>query len=102
MASPKYSQAQLVHRLKRLPMQAVASTGVRELGYDPQARMAAVVFAGSELRYGYPNLSNEEVAGLLRVMESQASIGHYISTVIKANHDFEHVRSDGATLRLVA
>jgi hypothetical protein len=102
MASRKFSQTQLVHRLRRMPLQAVISTGVRKLGYDEEARMAAVVYPGSEVRYGYPNLSDAEVAGLLRVMESQASLGHYISTVIKANHDAEHVRSDGATLRLVS
>jgi hypothetical protein len=101
MPSYPYSRAELVARLRRMRLQPVISAGVRKLGYDPPARMAGVVFRDSAVAYGYPNLSDEEVSGLLEVMESDGSLGHYIATVVKPNHDFEHVRSDEATLRLV-
>jgi hypothetical protein len=81
----------LLHRLRQTRLHPVKSKGVRQLGYDPDSRMAAVVFTGSEVVYGYPNLSDEELAGLLRVMEHQASLGNFISTVIKKNHDHERV-----------
>ena len=91
-------KAELVHRLRHIRLQRVSSTGVRKLGYDPETRMAAVVFPDKDVVYGYPNLTDIEIAGLLAVMEHHESLGHYISTVIKPHHDFEHVRWElGAT-----
>lgn len=87
--------AQLVERLARTPLQRVrGSSAVQQLGFDPEPRMAVVRFVGNPLLYGYPHLSDDEVQGLLRVMEDHGSIGEYVSKVIKANHDHEHVRSD--------
>lgn len=82
----------LVDALRRIRLQPVASAAVRQLGYDPQHRMVAVVFEGSTSTYGYPNLTDEEIRGLLEVMEHHASLGHYVSTVIKKNHDHERVQ----------
>ena len=86
------NKAELSHRLRHIRLQRVSSTGIRKLGYDPESRMAAVVFADGDVVYGYPNLTDIEIAGLLAVMEHHESLGHYISTVIKPHHDFEHVR----------
>ena len=91
------SKAELAHRLRHIRLQRVSSTGVRKLGYDPETRMAAVVFPDKDVVYGYPNLTDIEIAGLLAVMEHHESLGHYISTVIKPHHDFEHVRWDLGT-----
>ena len=92
---PRLRRAQLVDRLVHTPLQRVrGSSAVQGLGFDLQARMAVVQFVGNDLLYGYPHLSDDEVQGLLRVMEDHGSIGEYVSKVIKANHDHEHVRSD--------
>ena len=86
-----YNKAELLRRLRQVRLQRVESKGVRRLGYDPAVRMAAVVFPEKDVVYGYPNLTDAEVEGLLAVMENHASLGHYISTVIKKHHDFERV-----------
>jgi hypothetical protein len=96
MASGRYSRAELAARLRRMRLQPVVSAGVRKLGYDAQARMAGVVYRDSDIVYGYPNLSDAEVSGLAEVMEAKGSLGHYVTTVVKAHHDFELVRSDEA------
>ena len=85
-------EAELVRTLRRLPLQEVSSRAVRRLGFDPDHRMVAVVFTSSAATYGYPNLSDEEIRGLLAVMEHHESLGHYVSTVIKKNHDHERVQ----------
>jgi hypothetical protein len=83
----------LVSTLARIPLSPVASRGVRMLGYDPTARMVAVVFQGTgDVVYGYPHLTDDEIRGLLEVMENHESLGHYVSKVIKPNHDDERVR----------
>lgn len=69
MAVIQLDRARLVRLLRQTPLQPVASSAVRKLGYAPQARMAAVQFVGGTAVYGYPNLSEEEIRGLLRVME---------------------------------
>ena len=94
MASTRHSRAALIAALRQMQMQPVESEAVRRLGFDPGLRMVGVIFTSGEVRYGYPNLTDEEVRGLLSVMESHASLGHYVSTVIKPRHDFEHVRAD--------
>jgi hypothetical protein len=94
MAVIQLDRARLVHLLRQAPLQAVASSAVRKLGYAPQARMAIVQFTGGTVVYGYPNLSDEEIRGLLRVMEDHASIGEYVAKTIKARHDHEHVSYD--------
>ena len=92
MKATPYNKAELLRRLRQVRLQHVDSSGVRKLGYDPAVRMAAVVFPGEEAIYGYPNLTEPEVAGLLDVIDSNKSLGHYVSTVIKKHHDFEHVK----------
>ena len=93
MARPSpYNKAELLRRLRQVRLQHVESSGVRKLGYDPAVRMAAVVFPGEEAIYGYPNLTEPEVAGLLDVIDKKKSLGNYVSTVIKKHHDFEHVK----------
>jgi hypothetical protein len=87
----RYSDDELLQRLKHIRLQRVNSSGVRKLGYDPETHMAAVVFADKDVVYGYPNLTDTEVKGLLDVMVNQESLGHYVSTVIKKHHDFERV-----------
>ncbi len=88
-----HRQPGLVARLDRIPLARVQSDAVRQLGFDPATRMAAVVFTSSDVRYGYPNLSDQEVDGLMHVLSTGASIGAFVSDVLKKNHDFEHVRS---------
>ena len=94
MGSLHFTAPGLVHRLRQLKLVEVRSSAVRKLGFDPAARMAAVQYKGNDVVYGYPNLTPDEVAGWLEVMEDHRSIGEYVSKVIKANHDHEHVRSD--------
>ncbi|MBA2672680.1 hypothetical protein [Ramlibacter sp.] len=92
---PRLQRTQLVERLRHTPLRRVrGSSAVQRLGFDTEARMAVVQFRGNELLYGYPQLSDDEIQGLLRVMQDHGSIGEYVSKVIKANHDHEHVRSD--------
>ena len=93
MASTR-TDSQLLDHLAKMQLVDVRSRAVRKLGYDPTTRMAAVQFQGSEALYGYPNLTPDEVAGWLEVMEDHRSIGEFVTTVIKARHDFEHVRLD--------
>jgi hypothetical protein len=76
-------------RMKLVP---VRSGAVTKMGFDPDSRMLAVQFTGSNIVYGYPRLSDDEVRELLRVMKEHASLGHYIATVIKVNHDHERVQ----------
>jgi hypothetical protein len=94
MNPPHFNRYELVQRLRRLKLVDVRSSAVRKLGFDPATRMAAVQYKGNDVVYGYPNLTPDEVAGWLEVMEDHRSIGEYVSTVIKAKHDHEHVRSD--------
>ncbi len=83
----------LTHALRRIPLRSVKSRAIRRFGYDPELRMAAVMFAGGgDKVYGYPGLSDEEIEGLLEVLEQEESLGHYVSTVIKPNHDHERVQ----------
>ena len=82
----------LLQQLQRTPLRPVDSQAVSKMGFDPKARMLVVQFTSGTTIYGYPNLSDEEVAGLLAVLESDDSIGHYISTVIKPNHDHERIQ----------
>lgn len=91
---PAFDRRKLVLRLRQVKLAPVRSSAVQKLGYDPPTRMAAVQYKGSDVVYGYPHLTPEEVVGWLEVMEDHRSIGEYIAKVIKANHDFEHVRSD--------
>ena len=72
-------------------LQVVKSSAVRRLGSDPETRMAAVQFTGGDTVYGYPNMSDVEIAGLLRVMQDHGSIGEFVSTVVKPRHDHERV-----------
>ena len=81
----------LLDRLRRIHLNLVKSTGVRMVGYDPEARMVAVVFPDGETVYGYPNLSDDEVRELLEALQGRRSLGKTISTLIKPNHDFERV-----------
>jgi hypothetical protein len=94
MATHRPSRAELVARLRRTRLVPVASRAVRKLGYADDLRMAAVQYAEADVIYGYPNLTDGEVEGLLDVMKNRASIGEYVNKVIKANHDPERVRSD--------
>jgi hypothetical protein len=94
MEAHTLSRSFLVRRLKQIALRLVKSSAVRQLGYDPQTRMVAVQFESSDSIYGYPNVSDEELAGLLNVLRNQGSIGEYITTVLKAHHEHEHVRSD--------
>jgi hypothetical protein len=77
--------------LRTVRLRHVRSRGVRMIGYDPVHRMAAVVYPDRETVYGYPGLSDEEIRGLVDVMEHDESLGAYISTIIKKNHDHERV-----------
>lgn len=70
----------------------VDSDAVARIGFDPDARLLVVEFTSSPQAYGYPNLSDEEIAGLVAVLENGESLGHFIATVIKPNHDHERVR----------
>jgi hypothetical protein len=81
----------LVQRLRRTPLVDVRSKGVRRIGYDPQVRMVAVVFPDRDTVYGYPNLTDDEILEFIRVRQEQDSLGHFISTVVKKNHDHERV-----------
>lgn len=82
--------------MARLKLVSVESAAVSRLGFDPASRMIAVQFTGGDAVYGYPNLTDEEVRQLIAVMENHASLGHYIATVIKPNHDHERIRLDRA------
>ena len=84
--------AELVRTLRRVPLQDVSSRAVRRLGFDPDHRMVVVVFTSNPETYGYPNLSDEEIRGLIDVMQHHESLGHFVSTVIKKNHDHERVQ----------
>ena len=72
-------------------MVRVHSSAVSSIGFDPDRRLLAVRFTSSETVYGYPGLSDEEVAALREVLQHGESLGHFISTVIKPIHDDEHV-----------
>ena len=78
--------------IRRARMVKVESTAVSRMGFDPKQRVLAVQFTGSDAVYGYPNLTDEEVAGLLGVLENHESLGNYINTVIKPNHDHERIQ----------
>jgi hypothetical protein len=82
----------LLQQLRGTPLRPVQSQAVSKIGFDPKARMLVVQYTSGTTIYGYPHLSDEEVAGLLAVLESDDSIGHYISTVIKPNHDHERIQ----------
>ena len=73
-------------------MRTVDSSAVRRMGYDPDTRMVGVVFAGGGMRYGYPGLADDEIVRLLEVMDHGESLGHFVSTVIKPNHDADRVQ----------
>lgn len=79
--------------LKLIP---VKSEAVRKIGFDPQARMVAVQFTDSDRVYGYPHLTDEELQRLIDVLENHASLGRYIATVVKPNHDHERVQLEPA------
>jgi len=87
---------ELLASLRSVRLRHVRSRGVRMIGYDPAHRMAAVVYPERETVYGYPGLSDEEIRGLVDVMEHDESLGAYISTIIKKNHDHERVVWDRA------
>lgn len=78
--------------IRQTRMVKVDSTAVSKIGFDPIQRVLVVQFTGSETVYGYPNLTDEEVSGLLAVLENHESLGTYINTVIKPNHDHERVQ----------
>lgn len=82
---------QLVEALGRTGLQPVQSRGVRFIGYDPSTRMAAVVYPDRDTVYGYPNLTDDEIHRFIEVWQSHDSLGHFVSTVIKKNHDHERV-----------
>lgn len=83
----------LIEVARQVPMQAITgSSAIRRLGFHPRHRMVLVVFTDSDTVYGYPNLSDEEVEGLLAVLENHESLGHYVSTVTKPNHDHERIQ----------
>lgn len=83
----------LIDVARRTPLQPVGgSSAVRKLGFAEQERMVLVVFADSDTVYGYPFLSDIEVAGLRKVLLDHASLGHYVSTVIKPRHDHERIQ----------
>jgi len=86
----------LVSTLRRTRLVPVTSRAVRKLGYAPKYRMAAVQYNTSDTVYGYPGLDDNEIAGLVKAMQPGASVGEYVTKVIKAHHDHEHVRSDEA------
>ena len=86
-------QQAMTKALRRIRLRGVSSRAIRKVGFDPKSRMVAVMFTGGdETVYGYPNLSDEEIRGLLEVLEHGESLGHYVSTVIKPNHDAERVQ----------
>jgi hypothetical protein len=68
------------------------SDAIDKLGFDLASRTVVVVFKGGDTVYGYPNLSDDEVEGLLAVLENGQSLGHFVATVIKPNHDHERVQ----------
>jgi hypothetical protein len=88
---------ELLEAVRSVPLRHVRSRGVRMIGFDPGRRMAVVVYPDRETRYGYPHLSEEEIRGLIDVLEHDESLGAYISTIIKKNHDHERVAWDPAT-----
>jgi len=85
-------QVERLNPIRRTRMVKVDSTAVSSMGFDPDQRVLVVQFTGSETVYGYPNLSDEEVSGLLAVLENHESLGNFINTVIKPNHDHERVQ----------
>jgi hypothetical protein len=83
----------LLAALRDTPLKYISgSSAVQRFGFAPEVRMAIVVFKGGPTRYGYPHLDDDEVRGLLEVLEHDESLGHYIATVIKPNHDHERVQ----------
>lgn len=68
------------------------SEAVRELGYADRERMVLVVFTDSATVYGYPDLTDLEVAGLRKVLLDHKSLGRFVSTVIKPRHDRERIQ----------
>jgi hypothetical protein len=82
----------LIELARRTPLKPVASAAVKRLGYQPDQRMVLVVFADSDTVYGYPNLTDEEITGLIQVLQADESLGHYVSTVIKPRHDHERIQ----------
>lgn len=68
------------------------SDAISAMGYDVKHRMVVVQFKGGPIRYGYPHLTDQEISGLLAVLQDHKSLGHYIATVIKPNHDHERVQ----------
>lgn len=84
---------QLIEVARRTTLKDVkGSSAIRRLGFAERARMVLVVFADSDTVYGYPHLSDEEIAGLIDVLHADESLGHYISTVIKPRHDHERIQ----------
>ena len=83
----------LIDIARQTPLTQVGgSTAITRLGFNPEHRMVLVEFTSSPTVYGYPHLSDDEVAGLLAVLQDGESLGHYVSTVIKPNHDHERVQ----------
>jgi hypothetical protein len=82
---------ELVSVLRATPLRHVQSRAIRKIGYDPAHRMAAVVYPDRDTVYGYPNLSDDEIRGWIEVLERRASLGAYVSTVLKHHHDHERV-----------
>ena len=82
----------LLRVLRRARMVKVKSTAVSRMGFDPEQRVLVVQSTGGDAVYGYPNLTDEEVSGLLGVIGNHESLGNYINTVIKPNHDHERVQ----------
>jgi hypothetical protein len=83
----------LIHAARRTPLTGIeGSSAITKLGFNETHRMALVVFAERDTVYGYPHLTDDEVAGLLAVLEDGDSLGHYVSAVIKPNHDHERVQ----------
>jgi hypothetical protein len=85
----------VMRALSLIPLHRVNSSAIQAMGFDQARRMVVVVFAGGPTRYGYPNLSDEEIKGLLAVMVNHESLGHYVATVIKPNHDHERLQLAG-------
>ena len=88
----KRQRRDLVEVLGQIPLDPVPnSDAVQFLGYDPPTRMVAVVFRERHTVYGYPNLSDDEIRRFIEVRERHESLGNFITTVIKKNHDHERV-----------
>ncbi|MES2940046.1 MAG: KTSC domain-containing protein [Pseudomonadota bacterium] len=85
----------ILRKLKAIPLHRVNSSAIEAMGFDEKQRMLVVVFQGGGTKYGYPHLSDEEIKGLLAVMVNHESLGHYVATVVKPNHDHERVQMAG-------